>query len=401
MDGGGLGSRRDLLRSSLVVAEIALSLMLLVGAGLLIRSFVRLQNVSPGFNTDNVISMQIALTNTKFNKGPLVTQFYDELAEHVRHLPGVKNFGAVSALPLTSAVSWGGVQVEGYVPPPNAPEVQVDQRIVSIGYFPTMDVPIIKGRNFTDQDSADGQPVAIVDEKMANHFWPNADPIGKRVRPGGPNEPWLNIVGVTAIVKQYGLDLDTRMVLYYPHQQAPLRGMYVVARTATDPADATGGIVSEIHRLDPDAPVYNISTMDKRLHSSLARPRFLMSLLVAFAGFALVLASVGLYALLSYLVIQGTRDIGVRIALGAGQSDILRMIVRQGLVLTLIGVAFGLGGAYGLTWIMASVLYGIGSTDLVTFGSVAAVLTIVAFAACYIPARRASRVDPMIALRYE
>jgi len=398
-DGGGL--TKDMLRSCLVVAEIALSLMLLIGAGLLIRSFARLQNVSPGFNTDNAISMQVALTNTRFNTGPIVLQFYDDLAERVTHMPGVKSFGAVSVLPLTSAVGWGGVDVEGYVPPPNAPEVQVDQRIVSIGYFPAMEIPLIKGRNFTNQDVKASQEVVIVDEKMANHFWPNADAVGKRVRTGGSDAPWKTIVGVTGIVKQYGLGTDTRMVLYYPHKQAPSRGMYIVARTATDAANATGGIISEIHRLDPDAPVYNISTMDKRLHSSLARQRFTMSLLAAFAGFALLLASIGLYALLSYIVIQGTRDIGVRMALGAGQSDILKMIVKQGLVLTLIGLVVGLGGAFGLTRVMSGLLYGVSTTDMATFGGVATVLTLVAFAACYIPARRASKVDPMIALRYE
>jgi predicted permease len=264
-----------------------------------------------------------------------------------------------------------------------------------------MDIPLVRGRNFTDADTKTTQPVVMIDEKMANHFWPGADPVGKRVRTGGPQGDWLTVVGVAGIVKQYGLDQDTRMVLYYPHKQTGGRGMYIVARTTSDPANAAGAIVSEIHRLDPNSPVFDVSTMQTRLHSSLARQRFSTSLLAAFAGFALLLASIGLYALLSYIVIQGTRDIGVRIALGARQSDILQMVVRQGLTLAIIGVGLGLFGAFVMTRLMASLLYGVSSTDMLTFGSVAAVLTLVAFAACYIPARRASKVDPMIALRYE
>lgn len=209
------------------------------------------------------------------------------------------------------------------------------------------------------------------------------------------------VVGVAGVVKQYGLDTDTRMVLYYPQKQTGGRTMYVVVRTTSDAANATSAIVGAVHSLNPDAPVFDISTMEKRLYSSLARQRFSMSLLAAFAGFALLLASIGLYALLSYMVIQGTRDIGIRIALGAQQRDILGMIVRQGLGLTLIGVAVGLFGAFGLAQLMASLLYGVSPTDLPTFGGVAAMLTLVAFLACYIPARRAARVDPLTALRYE
>ncbi len=400
---GGFNASRHRLRSLLVVGELGLSLMLLIGAGLLIRSFVRLQDVSPGFQTDHVISMRLAVSGARYRQQPqgvATLQFYQQLVERVSHLPGVRLAGAVSALPLTSSVGWGGMQVEGFTPPPDQPELQVDQRIATTDYFRAMEIPLRRGRYFTEHDTNDGQKVVLVDEKMAKRFWPHEDAVGKHVRPGSDG-PWLTIAGVVGTVKQYGLDIDGRMVVYYPHLQAPSNGMYFVARTSSDAAGLAPAIVREVHAIDRDVPVYEIRTMQDRLRESLARQRFSMVMLGAFAGFALILAAIGIYGVMSYLVTQGTHDIGVRIALGAQRSGILRMVVRQGMELAAAGIVAGLLGAIALTRVMASLLFGVSATDVATFSAVAVFLAVVALAASYVPAWRATRVDPLIALRDE
>jgi predicted permease len=403
-DGGGLHATRDKLRGLLVTVEIALSLMLLVGAGLLVRSFARLQNVPPGFNPDHVISMLVSANGPKYREEKPVIRFYQDIGDRIRNLPGVISEGAAGQLPLTSSISWGGIEIEGYTPPSSEPELQVDKRQADATYFQTMDIPLLSGRFFAPTDTDTSQPVVLVDEKMAHRFWPHGDAIGKRVRQGnGPGKftPWYSIVGVVGIVKQYGLDLDTRMVVYYPEAQNATNSMYIVARTSSDPSAMASSMIREIHAIDSNVPVYDISTMDARVSRSLARQRFSMVMLGAFAGFALLLAAIGVYGVMSYLVTQGTRDIGVRIALGAQQSDILRLVLKQGMTLTLVGIIAGLAGAAALSRVMGSLLFGVGSTDFVTFSSVAVLLTLIAFAACYIPARRAMRVDPLVALRYE
>jgi len=328
-----------------------------------------------------------------------MSHFFDELGQRIKRLPGVKDQGAVQALPLTSSISWGDVDVEGYTPPPSEPEMQVDRRIATPGYFETMKIPVVAGRSFADTDTVTSQLVAVVDEKMSQRFW-QGDAVGKRVRLGSRN-PWLTIVGVVGVVKQYGLDQNTRMVVYVPHKQRSTRGMYLVARTTSDPASLAAAMISEVHAIDPDVPVYDVSTMEQRLYQSLARRRLSTAMLLGFACFALILAAVGVYGVLSYLVGQGTRDIGVRIALGAERRTILALVMRQGMSLALIGVAAGMVGAVSLTRVMASLLYGVSATDLLTFVGVAILLILVAAAACYIPARRAMRVDPMVALRCE
>jgi predicted permease len=402
-DGGGLHATRDKLRGLLVTVEIALSLMLLVGAGLLVRSFARLQNVPPGFNPDHVISMLVSANGPKYKEDKAVIHFYQEVGDRIRNLPGVISEGAVRELPLTSSISWGGMTVEGYTPPSNEPELQLDQREADPTYFQTMKIPLLSGRFFSETDTDTSQKVVLVDEKMAKRFWPHGDAVGKRVHSGGPTgkAPWYTIVGVVGIVKQYGLDLDTRMVVYFAEKQNASNSMYIVARTSSDPSALAGSIIREVHSIDSDIPVYDISTMDARVSRSLARQRFSMVMLGAFAGFALLLAAIGVYGVMSYLVTQGTRDIGVRIALGAQQSDILRLVIKQGMTLAFIGIIAGLAGAAAISRVMGSLLFRIGSTDFVTFTSVAILLTLIAFAACYIPARRAMRVDPLVALRYE
>jgi predicted permease len=394
---GGLSLARNRLRGLLVVSELALSLMLLTGAGLLIRSFVRLQSVPPGFATDYILSMQVSVNGPKYEKG--AAQFFKEVGDRITHLPGVKSQGLISALPLTGSVGWGQINVEGYAPPPGQ-ELQVDMRVASTDYFRAMEIPLLKGRFFNEHDTKDSQQMAIIDEKFAQRFWPHDNPIGKHLWFDHPDKPFM-IAGVVGVVKQYGLDNDGKIAVYFPHLQAPDRGMYLVVRTASDPAGLTGAVVREIHAVDPNAVVYEVRTMQDRLHDSLARQRFSTLMLGAFAAFALLLAAVGVYGVMSYLVSQSTHDIGVRVALGAQPGNILGLVVRQGMELAAIGIVGGLTGALVLTRAMTSLLFGVTATDAVTFRSVALILAVVAFAATVIPALRATSVDPMVALRDE
>jgi predicted permease len=394
-DGGFVTSRRR-LRSLLVVAEVAFSLMLLIGAGLLIRSFIRLQSVPPGFNAENVISMRLGASGRQFPNRDAAVEYFRQFGDRIARIPGVKVRGAVSSLPFTSAVGWGSINVEGFTPQPGQ-ELQVDQRAATPDYFKTMEIPLVKGRFFTDFDTVqNAQPVAIVDEKFAQRFWPREDPIGKHVW-GDPKRP-MTIVGVVGTVKQYGLDIDGRIVVYRP---SPGLLQYQVARTSSEPAAVAGAIVRTIHELDPTIPVYDVRTMQDRRRDSMARQRFSTIMLGAFAVFALILAAVGVYGVMSYLVSQGTHDIGVRMALGAQRSTILGLVVRQGLELTVAGIVAGLIGAVILTRVMASLLFSVSATDLVTFSAVPFILAATALVACYLPARRATLVDPVVALRDE
>jgi predicted permease len=395
-DGGFGGGSRRRLRSLLVVAELAISLVLLVGAGLLIRSFIRVQRVPPGFAADHVISMRLGPSGRQFPNRDAAIEFFRGVGDRIAAVPGVKIRGAVTALPFTSSVGWGGITVEGFTPPPGQ-ELQVDQRVASADYFRAMDIPLVKGRFFSDFDTmANAQRVVIIDEKFAQRFWPGGDAVGKRVW-NDPKQP-MTIVGVVGTVKQYGLDIDGRIVVYRP--TAALLP-YQVARTSAEPTAAAAAIVRAIHEVDPTVPVYDIRTMDDRMRGSLARQRFSTIMLGAFAVFALILAMVGIYGVMSYLVTQATHDIGVRMALGAQRQAIVRMVLQEGMTLTAAGIAIGLVGAVAATRVMASLLFGISATDLVTFSAVPLILATVALLACYVPARRATRVDPVIALRNE
>ena len=396
---GGMRLTRNRLRGLLVVSELALSLMLLTGAGLLIRSFMRLQDVPPGFATDHVLTMRVAPVGRKYGPDKAVVQFYREIGDRIAHLAGVKTEGMVSALPLTGEVGWGEINVEGYAPPPGQ-ELQVDLRIASTDYFRALDIPLRKGRFFTEHDNSDGQQVAIVDEKFARRFWPNDNPVGKHVWFDHPEKP-MTVVGVVGVVKQYGLDNEGKIAVYFPHLQEPANSMYLAARTSSAPAALSVPIVREIHAVDPNVAVYQVRTMQDWLYESLARQRFAALMLGAFAAFALVLAAVGIYGVMSYLVSQSTHEIGLRVALGARPGNIVGLVVRQGMQLAGLGMAAGLAGALALTRVMASLLFGVTATDAVTFSAVAVILAVVAFAATVIPARRATGVDPMVALREE
>lgn len=393
---GGLYLRRHRLRALLVVSEIALSLILLVGAGLLLRSFVRLQHVPPGFTTDHVLTMQVVVSDSKYHDNKILNGFYRDVEARIAHLPGVIAEGAVSVLPLTGSVGWGGIHVEGYTPPPGQ-ELQVDLRTASADYFRAMQIPLVAGRFFTEQDGPDAPQVVLIDAKFAQRFWPRGDAVGKHLW-FDPKKP-ITIVGVVGVVKQYGLENDGKIATYFPAMQHPNGGTFLVARTTSDEAGLSSAMIREIHGVDPTAVVYAVRTMQDRLFDSLARQRFSTTMLGAFAAFALLLAAVGLYGVMSYLVTQSTRDIGILVALGAGRDRILSLVVRQGMQLALLGIFAGLAAAAALTRVVASLLFGVSSTDVATFLSVPALLAAVAFAATALPAWRASNVDPIVALR--
>jgi predicted permease len=395
---GGLHLKRHHLRGLLVVTELAFSLVLLIGAGLLIRSFVRLQSVAPGFTTDRILTMQVAANDPKYREDKTLAGFWREIETRIAHLPGVVAEGAVSALPLTGTVGWGGVHVEGYTPPPGQ-ELQVDNRTASVDYFRTMQIPLVAGRFFSQQDTMDMPQTAIIDQKFARRFWPHNDAIGKHLW-FDPKKP-ITIVGVVGVVKQYGLEIDGKIALYLPLQQDTDRGMFLVVRSSSEDAGLSAAIVREIHAVDPTVVVYGFRAMQDRLYDSLARQRFSSTMLGAFAVFALLLASVGLYGVMSYLVTQSTHDIGLLLALGARSENIIGLVVRQGMQLALIGILAGLIGAAVLTRVIASLLYGVSTTDVATFVGVPVLLAVVAFAATVIPALRATGVDPLVALREE
>ncbi len=395
---GGLNVARHRLRSLLVVSEVAVSLILLAGAGLLIRSFVRLAAVPPGFRADHVLSMRVAAIGARYKEDAPTLQFYQEVSDRILHLPGAKSVGLVTALPLTPAVGWGGINVEGFTPAPGQ-ELQVDLRSASADYFQTMEIPLVQGRFFTTHDTPTGQAVVIIDEKFAQRFWPRGDAIGKHLW-FDPKKPYT-ISGVVGTVKEYGLDTEGKIVTYFPASQGGGNIMYLVARTTSDPATMAAAVVREIHAVDPGVAVYDVRTMDARLYDSLARQRFATTMLTAFAAFALILAAVGVYGVMSFQVTQSSHDIGVRIALGAGSGNILNLVVRQGMTLAGAGIVLGLAGAALLTRAMATLLFGIGAHDVVTFAAVTSFLLVTALLASYIPARRATRVDPLLVLRDE
>jgi putative ABC transport system permease protein len=344
------------------------------------------------------MTMQVAATDSKYHDPKALVGFYREMEARIAHLPGVVAEGTVSALPLTGTVGWGGIHVEGYAPPPGQ-ELQVDQRTASTDYFRTMQIPLAAGRFFTEQDGPDAPLMAIIDAKFAQRFWPHGDAVGKHVW-FDPKKPIL-IVGVVGVVKQYGLETDGKIAAYFPALQDTGRGTFLVARTTADEAGISTAMIREIHAVDPSVVVYGVRTMQDRFFDSLARQRFSTTMLGAFAAFALLLAAVGLYGVMSYLVTQSTRDIGILVAMGAGRDNILALVVGQGMQLALIGICAGMVGAAAVTRVIASLLFGISATDRVTFLAVPALLAAVTLAATIIPAWRASSVDPMVALREE
>ena len=351
------------LRHLLVVAELALCAMLLIGAGLLIRSFLRAKDVPPGFNPRNVLTLELTMSGPKYKDKQAVWAAYHELWQRLDSLPGVTAAGAVTSLPLSQMYAWGPITVKGRVPPAGEKFINADTRMVSGQYFQAMGIPLLEGRWFDDHDVPDNPLVAIVDDYMAQQLWPGQDAVGKQIHIGGIDDtqaPWITVVGVVGRVKQYSLDSDSRIAFYLPHTQYPTRAMNVVVRSNGDPTAVVGAVTQRIHEIDSALPLYNVVTMEQRLNLSLARRRFAMLLLAGFAVISLVLATIGIYGVLAYLVSQGTREIGIRMALGATRNSILGLVIRNGMALVLLGMTIGVAGALLLTRLIQSLLFGIG-----------------------------------------
>jgi predicted permease len=401
---GSIFSRRDGLRRLLVAGELALSVVLLVAAGLLIRSYARVQDVPPGFNPRDVLTFELTTTGARYPDSAAVLERYRQLWQRLAGIPGVDAAGGVSALPLSQMMAWGPITVEGRTPAPGEAFVNADIRVVGGDYFRAMEIPLVSGRLFDEHDTRDKPRVIVVDEALAAQLWPGDSALGKRVRSGGidaKDAPWLTVVGVVGRIKQDALDAGSRIALYHPHAQFPTRSMNVTLRSRTAVASLAASVRSELRALDPDLPVYGLRTMSERVSSSLARRRFSMLLLSLFAALALVLGTLGTYGVMAYQVSQGTRELGIRLALGATPGVLLKFVLREGLVLCASGVAVGLAAAVALTRAMRALLFGTTVTDPTTFLCVPGLLLLAALAACYLPARRAAAVDPVASLRSE
>ena len=397
----GSGVRSGRPRNLLVVAEVALALVLLVGAGLLVRTLIRLQNVPLGFDPRNVLTMIVAKSPGGGHEQ--TGEFFRQLTERIKALPGVVNASVTWQLPLSGASASASVNIEGRPDDPGFIPTGVIHS-AGPGYFRTMGIPLLKGRDFTGHDDMKSPPVIIVNETLAKRFFPDSDALGKRILPGynaTGNYKMREIVGVVGDVKHTGLRGDAVPEFYYAQAQMPVPSLTLVVRTTGDPHALVSSIRKEVQAMDANAPVYGVVTAEEYLSRSLASTRFNMTLLAAFAAVALLLTAVGLYGVISFSVSQSTHEIGIRIALGAQTSDVLKLIIGQGMVLTFAGVAAGLAAAYWMTRLMSSLLFGVRATDSVTFAGVSLLVFAVAALACYVPARRASKVDPVVALRYE
>src|SRR5258706_9639196 len=402
------GGHRHWLRSTLVVTEVALSLVLLVGAGLLIKSFLHILDTDPGFKPQNLLTMQLAL-NAKKDEGEKVLTFFNDLNRRIAGLPGVEAAAFWNGIPLGGAAdtSFG---IVGRPKPEPGKQPQTMLYITSPDYLKAMGIHLVKGRFFTTQDTQKSPRVAVIDEAFARQQFPDQEALGQHLAGDGKNNPDAEIVGVVAHVKHFGLDAVERVQpqLYLPFNQAaddmlPFLAprMNLIVRTTADPLNVTAAVRREVQALDPNQPVYNVSTMEQTLDQSLVTQRLSMTLLAFLASLALILAAVGIYGVMSYTVTQRSHEIGIRMAIGAQPRDVFKMIIGRGMMLALIGVAFGFAGAFGLTRLMTTMLYGVEPTDPATFISIGILLTGVALVACYVPGRRATRVDPLVALRYE
>jgi putative ABC transport system permease protein len=414
-------SGRQWLRSSLVVVEVATTLVLLIGAGLMIRSFYMLQKVDPGFSHEHLTSFSVALPEKKYATVEARASFYNRLLENIRALPGVESAAAASGLPLGNNGWQTGFIIEGQPVPPREQTPLMEACLVTPDYFKAMNIPVLRGRVFTDRDdrsllagrelsklNEDQRDIAginsiVIDEEFARRYWPNEDPVGKRVRIGrAADAPSLEVLGVVGRVKMESLNQNSdRVQGYFAFEQNAADGMTVIIKGASDPNQLISSVRGAVKEIDPEQPIYNPRTMDDIRAESVAPERLNLTLLSLFASIALVLAIVGIYGVMSYSVTQRTHEIGIRMAIGARPLDVFKMILGHGMKLALIGVALGLVGAFLLTRLMASMLFGVEPTDAMTFGGLSALLITIALLACYLPGRRATKVEPTISLRYE
>jgi putative ABC transport system permease protein len=387
-------------RGLLVVGELALSLMLLAGAGLLIRSLINLQSVNPGVQTKDVLTLFLPAGASYSNNDQLLS-FYDRLLERVRALPGVQSASISFGLPPNQPVIGNNFRVEGRPPDPRQLEPIADFLSVGEGYFQTLGIPLLQGRAFYEGDRSGAPSVVIINQRLAERFFQNEDPLGRQLRIAGNDRYIVTIIGVAANVNYRGLDTTDEITLYVPHRQSPTSDMSLIVRGAGDPAALAPAIQEQVWDLNRGLAPTRIKTMDQLMSESVAQPRFRTVLLALFAGLALVLAGIGIYGVMSYDVAQRTRELGIRMALGARASDVLRLVISQGMTLALIGVVTGLGGALALTRLLKTLLFGVSATDPLTFTLIAFLLAAVALLACWVPARRATKVDPITALRFE
>ena len=401
---GSGGKEHSRVRDALVVGEVALAVVLLLASGLLIRSFLHLTQVDPGFNGHNVLTLQ--LDSPAGRQDSQVPAFYRDVVAQIGALPGVHSASAVASLPLTGDNIRSSFEIEGQ-PTPMGSRPSAAFNAVEPNYFRTLRIALAAGRDFTEHDGLNSTPVAIVSRTLAQRFFPNQDPIGRHIRPGigngyGPGEaPMREIVGVAGDVKQADPGAEAAPEVYAPLAQCPFSPMFIVVRTANDPHSIVAPVRRQVASLDKSTPIYHVETLDQYFAQSIAAPRFITLLLSGFAGMALLLASVGIYGVISYIAVQRTHEIGIRMALGAQKGEVLRMVIGQGLLPALAGLAIGIAGSLRLTRLLSSFLYGVSATDPLTFAAVPLILMGVALVACYIPARRATKVDPMLSLRYE
>ncbi|MCI0339296.1 MAG: ABC transporter permease [Acidobacteria bacterium] len=397
---GVKGAGRHRLRNALVIVEVALSLILLIGAGLLIKSFWRLQQVDPGFDPQNLLSLEITLPESKYSEQPRRSSFYQQALEKISALPGVKAAAVVNHPPFSGRRGVNVFRIEGRPKPESMANTPLaDYRVISPDYLQMIGIPILQGRGFTESDGEDSTRVAMINQAFADRYWPNENPIGRRISGGG--DEWMTIIGVAGNVKQSGLDAESAPHVYVSYLQLPLARTGLLVRTASDPLRFVAAVRSQIQSIDRDQPIYNIHRMTDLISESVSGRRLNLLLLGTFALVALVLASVGIYGVISYSVTQRTHEIGIRMALGAQARDVLKMIVSQGMALVLAGIAIGIAGAFAVTRLMSGLLFGVSPSDLSTFATISLLLAVVALLACYVPARKATRVDPLVALRYE
>jgi putative ABC transport system permease protein len=395
--GAGLSHRH--LRNGLAVSQVALGLALLVGAALMINSFLRLQRVNPGFNQSHLLTMELYLPQYKYSEGHLAT-FYKQLLQRVETLPGVQSAGLVTSLPIGGRYAWiYGISIEGRQPLSFAAQPVARWRAVTPDYFRVMEIPLLAGRYFGDRDEAGAREVVIINEALAHRYFQNEDPIGQRLKIA--DRPWHVIVGVVGNVKSQAIAAESEPEMYVPYLQNPVNYLTLLVRSSSDPLSLVADVRSQVLAVDRDQPVFNVRSMEQVVSTSVSQPRFQALLMGGFAGLALFLAAVGVYGVISYSVSQRTHEIGIRIALGASRRDVLKLVMRQGMLIALLGVTAGLAATFALTRFLGSLLFGVSATDAATFATASLMLIGATLLASYLPARKATKVEPMIALRYE